>query len=169
MTGQYFVADSSIERRIAASDKSRARHLVDEVDLGEDLRVLVTLAARGVDRGSDSIAWRFLRAIEMMSIAVHDASAARTVSTGLPPCVRVAIVELEIVAGARSGAEMHPAECSSVGGLVGRQARQSTSAGVDVVGSRAPSGTARGTAGRTGRLRARSSACVPRSTIRPRS
>ena len=95
MTGQYFVADSSMQRRIAPRRRSRPIDLVDDVDLGEDLRVLVALAAADVDPVRRRSRWRFLAAIEMTSIAVHDPSAARTVSTGLPPWFERAVVEVE--------------------------------------------------------------------------
>ena len=83
--------------------------LVDDVDLGEDLRVLVALARRATWIRYASIAWRFLTAIETTSIAEHAASAARIVSTGLPPWFDDAVVEGHRVPRARVGREQHPA------------------------------------------------------------
>ena len=49
LTGQYFVADSSMQRRIAVSERSDAPDLVRDGHLGQHLRVLVALVADRVD------------------------------------------------------------------------------------------------------------------------
>src|SRR4051794_22979043 len=84
LTGQYFDADSSMQRRIAVSERSRPMI---------SWTTSISLKTWGYSSRCSPVtwiryawtSWRFLSAIETTSIALHDPRAARTVSTGLPP------------------------------------------------------------------------------------
>ncbi len=81
-----------------------------------------------------SIGWRFFAAIDTTSIAVQAPSALNRVSTGLPPRVRLAVVEGELVPAARHRLEAHPAVVTELDRLLGRH-RSQTPASETGVGS----------------------------------
>ena len=84
LTGQYFVAESSMQRRIASASTSGPMTscvtVISGKICGYSSRCMPSTWTRYA-----MTCWRFFIAIEMTSIAEHDARAARTVSTGEAP------------------------------------------------------------------------------------